>query len=346
MGISLKDLESVWHTVESAPNGVEKAVGAGETTAFRVIKGGLEYAHVPLDEISAANIDEIAGAMSHNAIIPASIGALVADLWLTLLNRKWINATDRLPGPFRTIARNLVTFVLPLHGAVTTYIQKLYDLQHTLYEDGRKVWAFHYTSEQALINGATAKPSAPVHAPPHATQNPVTPAQIQHLQSEINALSHALGIQQHRGTIPEQVWQQIHAAQTDIHKLQHSVSDLYEQVNAAKSDAASAQSQVSDLSHALHGVATVATNWQDISEALQNHVTRLTQQLNSTNATVHHQGSELQALAPLAVLLSAGALGLRTLRQLEDTPCMCPRFLNIPNEVGTALAMVEFIENG
>lgn len=346
MGLSLKDLENAVHSVENAPDTIERAAETATSTTLRVIKGGLQYGGAAVDEVGGAQLEEVAGSLARGADLGIGVSLIVADLWLTFINRKWINATDRLPGPFRIIARTLTSILFPLHQAADFYVKHLYDLQRTLYHDQRTVWRWHYVNEQALIDLATAKPKPhPVAHPVTATPQ-VSKADIAHLQREINTLNYAIGIEQHRGGVPESVYHNIHALQADVHGIRNSISDLYNRDANVAADLHDINQRLADLTQHMHGLATVATNWQEVSDLLERHVSRLTKDYNQAESQIHANTSAIHQLAPLAVLLSAGALGLRTLRQLEDTPCMCPKFLNLPNELGTALAVVEFIENG
>lgn len=177
--------------------------------------------------------------------------------------------------------------------------------------------------------------------------------EVQYLQSEIDTLQnevlHISGVTVNKRItvgVPQNVWDDIHRLEEQVFHLRHDFNALNSRVDRALHLAQSVANQQSDLSQSLRSVRSVAVGWQDLQGQVQDLTTRVTRINNDLTERVDHQGQTLTQLAPLTILSGGGAKGLRTLRQLEDTPCMCPKFANIPNELGTALAVLEFVENG
>ena len=146
--------------------------------------------------------------------------------------------------------------------------------------------------------------------------------------------------------VPQTVWDQIHYVEHKIVAHQTSITDLYSRTDRLTNIATQIQTEFRSLTGEIHAVRAVSAGWQDIQQELENLGSLTTQFIDETSAELGKVVSVQTQMLPLTLLLEPGIKGLRNLRKLEDNICQCPKFANIPNELGTALAVLEFVENG
>lgn len=200
--------------------------------------------------------------------------------------------------------------------------------------------------------------TAPFYGPP--APNPHTTANVQnvhYLQQEILALQYEIEHIKQQVTVNHttntttqiinpQIWPEIHALQSDVHHLQTAMTHVYAELGNANARIGAVEHAFNNLSNELHGVRSVLAGWQDVEREIERSISTLTHEYNTVRNEQHNHTRQIAQLSPLALLLQPGIRGLRNLRKLEDNPCQCPRFMNIPNELGTALALLEWVENG
>lgn len=178
----------------------------------------------------------------------------------------------------------------------------------------------------------TLTPSGPVTGPPLPAPGPTT---------NVTEVTRVVTV-----GVPQKVWDEIHALQDTQAKFQTDLNHIAAQVNqAVATSARTAQEQV-QLSQSIHAIRAVATGWQEVENQLQNLGGLVTQFIDETATELSRQDAVQKQMAPLGLLLAPGLPGLKTLRQLEDTPCMCPKLPNIPRLHPELLAMYEFVTNG
>jgi hypothetical protein len=178
-------------------------------------------------------------------------------------------------------------------------------------------------------------------------------AEIAHLQAQINYLLLHMGAVQYITKdnktvvgVPQNVWDDIHQLQDDVRSMRQDIATLQDDVERIGHTSTSTSMQLQNLTTTIHEVRAISVGWAEIQQDLSDLTTRVTHIQSTTDERLDHQGITLTAMQPLTILQGAGLRGLKTLRQLEDTPCMCPQVPGIPNEAGTALAIYEFITNG
>lgn len=196
---------------------------------------------------------------------------------------------------------------------------------------------------------------------PNSPTKGITQAQIEQytkpLQREINELTHVvINLDQMLQRISHAT---VGALETE-HKWEVTLLDMVRQLQAdvvtehrraneiagiagqALEQAHQAQRAVHDLASNLNMVRAVNAGLPDIQaqlDRLTNEVDRLS--VGHVTVLQTHEQS-LGMLAPLALLVTGGAAGLRNLRRLEDDPCLCPHLPDVPNMLGTALAAMQF----
>lgn len=331
---------------EALPNGVTRAVSVTDAIAKRILEEAFGEGLTGLDAAGAAAAEEASTALAALLAVPSVLGMVGLVLGLVEVTSTLQRALRRLPGPFHLMG-NIVA------AALTSPIQILQkDIETYLVSHAGTYLRNHVTvatfvgSYGIPHNAATPGPRPTPSHPAPTNPQPVTQGEIANLQRQINTLAQALGVTQHTGSVPRQVWDEIHTLQGNVATLQRVSEAQLTDIQSLQSGLASLGHQVESLIAEVHGIRTVSAGWQDIERELERQITTLTQLDNQLQSQIHHQARQLTQLAPLGLLLQPGIRGLRTLRQLEDTPCMCPKFGNIPNELGTALALMEFIENG
>lgn len=183
--------------------------------------------------------------------------------------------------------------------------------------------------------------------------NVATIADINHLQDEINALAYALG-QVHTGTttqvinnpVPQTIVNQLHAVESSVVQLRKDMTQAYRKIDQLVATDTSLNKQVQQLVASLHDIRHVAVGWQDVVTSLAGLAQQVTTLSNTVEPAIAQNTRTIAMLMPLTMLLAPGLPGLRNLRKLEDNMCQCPKVGNVGNELGTMLAMYEFVTNG
>lgn len=211
--------------------------------------------------------------------------------------------------------------------------------------------------------------------PPSNHTGYATEAQVTYLQQEINNLKQAVGTMEIElqpnftptgaGTatgplppttttntqiikvgVPQTVWDQIHHLEAQMSQRITSIDDLYARVDRLTNISTSLQHEFATLTGEIHAVRAVSASWQDMQQQLEALGSLTIAFIDETAADLGKLTAVQTHMQPLGLLLEPGIRGLRNLRKLEDNICQCPKFGTIPNELGTALAVLEFVENG
>jgi hypothetical protein len=342
-------LQNIVKEVEASPGGMEDIVKGTGSIAAKMVNSALEGTVYGLDAADTVVASSAGEALTRIIGASEAIGVLGANMLAERMFTYSETAAKRLPGPFSKMSRVFTS--AKVHNGVLRdrILQYLASVGPGLIRDHTLLNKFTGLYANAALGLGHAS-STPTPKPAIGVK-PTTPPNkdIQYLQREINALAYSLGIQQHSGTVPQQVWNQIQTNQRAIAALTAKVDAIDTRLSETAGNTASVQHQVSALASAISGIRTVNEGWQDIVDELSKHVTTLTQTYNHAEGQIHAQGHQIQQLAPLAVLLAAGPLGLKVLKQLQKTPCMCPKpktFGSVPNELGTALAVELVVAHG
>lgn len=195
---------------------------------------------------------------------------------------------------------------------------------------------------------------------PSGSQAPKPKDQFQQIEKQITTISKTLAyVVAHMGTInytvsnpaqpagvPQNLWNQIHGLQSDVANLKKGLSATQGRTDTNARAITNVQHEIQSLTQSVHAVRAVSTGWQDVEMAVSQLQSTMTSFVNATTADINTQRRAITHLEPLGLLLTAGMPGLKILRQLEDTPCMCPRIPSIPSLTPEWLAMYEFITNG
>jgi hypothetical protein len=342
-------LQNIVKEVEASPGAMEDIVKGTGSVAAKMVNSALEGTVYGLDAADTAAVEVLGQSLTRIIGASEAIGVLGANMLAERMFTYSETAAKRLPGPFAKMARVFTS--AKVHNGVLRdrILQYLASVGPSMLKDHATVatMAPHWASKAAMLAG----PVTGVTGTPVLKVGTVLVKQsdITRLQKEINTLAYSLGIQQHSGTVPQQVWNQIQTNQRAIAALTTRVDAIDTRLGETAGNTASVQRQVSALASAISGIRTVNEGWQDIVDELRKHVTTLTQTYNHAEGQIHAQGHQIQQLAPLAVLLAAGPLGMKVLKQLQKTPCMCPKpktFGNVPNELGTALAVELVVAHG
>lgn len=196
----------------------------------------------------------------------------------------------------------------------------------------------HIVTQAPSTGGST---SGTLRAQVNALGNVVT-----HLQQEIDSIEYQLDHPANGTQTAPQVWAEIHALQRSVRALNNAMISLRPEVNTLQDRQTALEHRMATLTSQLHGISAVAVTWQNIASEVDTLGNTVTNLANQTAQDLAHQERQITQLAPLGLLLQPGVKGLQTLRSLEDKPCQCPQFGNVPNWMGTALAVMEFVENG
>jgi hypothetical protein len=345
----LDDIRGIVDSVDVSPGALENTLSATDRVASRLIESALQGTVAGLSEADSAVIALRTQAMTRLVGASDALGILGANMLAERMFTYQEQAANRLPGPFRHVAKIFASARVRnkvLRERILVYLAERGP--HMIRDTALVNQLSGLYNDPALGIGHAANP--PANAPvKYSSTNPALQAAINHMERQIQTLAYSLGIAQHSGGVPQQVWNAIQTNQKAIAAINIKIVEINNRLNETASNTASVQNQISNLASEIHGIRTVNEGWQDVLDELQKHVTTLTQTYNHAESQIHTQGQQIQQLAPLAVLLAAGATGLKVLRQLQKTPCMCPkppRFGNIPNELGTALAVELVVAHG
>lgn len=171
-------------------------------------------------------------------------------------------------------------------------------------------------------------------------------SEINDLRAQLHKLGYSLGISQHHEAVPRQVWDEIHQAQHQLYVQGQAINELQSRVERLTQYQASLETRLTGLQGQLGNMRAIQIGWTDIVTGINVMQHSIATLQANTDASLHAQGRQIAQLAPLGLLLQPGIQGLRTLRQLEDTPCMCAKPINYEGVLALAMATMEFVENG
>lgn len=306
-----------------------------------------------LGSSAAASAEAAAEDFIHLAKFANGLAAINAVTSL-LQVKEWLKAAfGKLPRVIgKPAARLLDLLIFPLESMISGIADNLAGSAKTILHSHIRATAWS-VNQSGLINellrGTVFDQNTQPPLPPPAVQhhaNYATENELQQLRRQVTRLEYALGIAENKSQVPRQVWDQIHALQHGLHQQTLYMQQLETKLDHALSNIGSVQHQIDTLSAQLGNLRQISVGWTEVQQDIMQLQTTVTRTMNDLRVRQHHDEQNVAQLAPLGLLLQPGIRGLQTLRQLEDTPCMCPRFANIPNELGTALAVMEFVENG
>lgn len=243
----------------------------------------------------------------------------------------------------RAWARARFRFIDNLENRVLQYMEKL--VAHMLHSFARCVlWVLGVNG--ILHSGTVVQPRA-------NPKNTATEGEVQYLQREINKLQSQVGyLTTHLGTaatttVPSStIPQQVHYLEHQVDLIRSDLHAFSTGLNYALQTMTQLENRVSTLSQSYTGIRHEVLGLQDMGAELDNVQRTLTSFQNATSRSLDTLTSHMTHVWPLTLLLQPGISGLRNLRKLEDNICQCPKFGGIPNELGTALAVMEYVENG
>lgn len=128
----------------------------------------------------------------------------------------------------------------------------------------------------------------------------------------------------------------------NIQVLQRDVNTLDKYDTQTRHDVATIAGVVDSLYNELHSIRAVEIGWGDIQREMEHRVTQLQADINRENTTNIDQQHHIDTLWMLYPLTQAGISGVAVLRQLEDTPCMCPQQSFWGDPLAMALAVEMF----
>lgn len=349
----LTQAENLLKDIQSVPNAAGTLIDNGNTLIEHVYKAGGSAVTEGMSEADRLAAD---GAIQELAEISKfAHGIAVFNVLTGLVQvRTWIKQlADRMP---RVIGKPLSHmadfFIFPIEGEAEKLFQTLTaQSKHIVHSHIRSTgWAARESGLlQELLSGTVLQqPISLKGTGPGPTQTPnyATQSDIAALNHRINALSYALGVEEHKQVIPPSLAPELRGMQAEITALRNATASLVSQQEKLQDTTESLQNQINTLTHELGGLRQIQVGWSDVVEELNKTRAGVDALRAQTVPQLHQNTQAIHHLAPLGLLLEAGIVGLKVLRQLEDTPCMCPKFANIPNELGTALAVVEWVENG
>lgn len=187
-----------------------------------------------------------------------------------------------------------------------------------------------------------------------------TVAETHYLQREINSLKHQVYDLQTTAGVPHNLGTVQPAALPDYSTLIRNYQHVERQLYLIHTDLTQFNSRLERVEHEMdhlrqrqdnlasqvHDVRAVAAGWQDIQDELDRLGNTVTHFITDTDVELHRLTRVQASMAPLQLLQQPGIRGLKVLRQLEDTPCMCPKLPGLPALMPNRLALYEFITNG
>lgn len=195
---------------------------------------------------------------------------------------------------------------------------------------------------------------------PSSSSQPGQADQLHTLQAEVNNINAKLKyVIEHQGVVdyittpsgqavvaPRNLWDQLHSVENDVKQLQQAVVNIDAKNQSQGAQIHQLSTEMSVLTGSIHDIRAVATGWQDVEQQISTLQRSVVSFTNATQTDIERQRAKLELLMPLLLLTTAGPAGMKILRQLEDTPCMCPKVPNFPSLTPEWLAIYEFISNG
>ena len=316
---------------QAAADSYSSGFSAGDQVAVRAVAGS--YAR-------QANFTSLQTAVSAYQTLNAAHGYIAAIV-------------NRLPrvigGPSQRI---LGTLHRPIETLGKSIAQRAGQIARSYLRDHVQTtgWAANESGLfQRLIADSGLKPitSGPGIAP-YSLEGTVSKlaADYNYLLTQVQKLGYALGHEQHSNAVPAQVWDQIHSLQGDVARIVRAQNALSLRLDAADNAIRVQNNQIAQLEGQLHGLRQVSTGWQDVKNALDGLARATNSALADVRANQARDHVHLEELLPLSLLMQPGMAGIKVLRQLEDTPCMCPQTPDVSGIPGELLALYEFITHG
>lgn len=344
----LRKTEAAIHELVDSPKTKGTILQRGKTLLGAIAIGALSaYGIDPSQAIYAitAPVEAMVGIM----ILPFVMPLVIALMVLRFLENVLVHCFDLLPSWFgardsiQGVLRSSFRWLDPLESDVIAFT--LEQVQHIL-AGYRIIILLVLGIDITSLLGVTGQPAG--KKPAYATV-----AQVNHLQAELDYVRHHLGTVQYVTTnkqvtvgVPANVWDQIHHLESQMSAVTAALNAIDARLDHVSSTNSSQQHQIDRLSQGLHDIRAVSVGWQDIAQELERLGTRLTTEYNNTQQQVRSVDRRYRPLLALGLLTQPGLAGIKNLRKLEDNMCQCPKLPGIGNEMGTALAVLEFIENG
>lgn len=349
----LDEVETFLRNTDNVANPVEDIVKGVENVGSDVIHSEVvQYAaRLPASQVENA----LAAGNELSSIAKFANGLNAVSAVVTLVQVKhWLeNLTTRLPPiigkPLYRIVRDMVfpleTMISESAGSVANNSRQLID-KHV-----------HFTGWAAEQSGLLAKlyqygfnqaPTAPGQLGPTPQNLAISQlqGQINLLQQQVNRLNYELSIAERPVQVTITYGDQVKELQKEVQALRRDIVTLDDKIERLTAPIPTIQGDVATLQHELGGLRTIQVGWTDVVERIQTLETHMSTTLATLEPRVNHQERQIAQLTPLALLLQPGIQGLRTLRQLEDTPCLCPRLPDIDQAAVDALSLMLFVENG
>lgn len=356
----ISDLESVGSDIVKLPGDIEHNLSLIEQVEG-YLRGNIVGGAV--SGLDTAGEAAVSGGVESFLVIGRIISVvplIAVAVSIAYVFNKVYAVLDRLPGPLRNASKAFLLAALPVQSIVEFVIRHVApDIASALHH-----WNTVSTVAKAVSPQVIGPPLPTAAEFAHIQTIKEVDGALAQLQYEIDTLKYQLShihvpssVTNTNTTVVDkpttvvnninpQVWPEIHALQQSVSHLQSATVTAYSMIHEQGSTIAQIQSDFRTLEHEIGTVRTVTTGWADVVEQVKHLETTLQNRVNDLDHAQQHDNQQLRQLAPLGLLLQPGLKGLRTLRSLEDKPCQCPQFGNVPNELGTALALIEWIENG
>lgn len=349
----IDEAESIVKEALSTGHYVRDTFTVTETVAKKVLDASAAEFSRGAGPATALATENASAAIRSVAMFSSALDG-IGLVFLSFQIRDWMKqAFSRLPRVIGGPLTKLVDLFTPTpEYLLANLIDSLGQHSHTILHSHVQLtgWALQQDPLYKELTAGTFLQPTPTYKQPYVGPTVDPTAGIQHeldqLKRQVDKLGYALGIAQNHEGVPQSFINQIHDLQRVQHYQTNTLLNLQHELDGTRAKQDSLENRLNDLSHSLGNLRQITTGWQDVVTEVQNLSTGMVALGANTTASLQDHTRRIEHLSPLGLLLQPGIQGLKTLRQLEDTPCMCPKLPNIPDAWGVALGIMEFVENG
>lgn len=347
------EAESIIKQALSNGHYVQDSLTVTETVAKKVLDVSAAEFSRGMDNAGALATENAAASMRSLMSFSGAMNAINVVFTLHQIKDWMKQGFSRMP---KVIGKPLVRLtdllILPEEKLLNSLLDSLGQHSHTALHAHVQLtgWALQQDPLYQELTAGTFLQPKPTYQQPYIgpSVDPTAGLQreIDQLKKQVAKLGYAIGVAQNHEGVPQPFVNQVHELQRVQHYQTNALLNLQGEMNAVRAKQDSVENRLNDLSHSLGNLRQVTTGWQDVVTEVGNLSTAVVALGVGTTAALQDHTRRIEHLSPLGLLLQPGISGLRTLRQLEDTPCMCPKIPNIPDAWGVALGLMEFVENG
>lgn len=167
-----------------------------------------------------------------------------------------------------------------------------------------------------------------------------------YLEGQVHRLQTVAPTTANVGTIPATLTERVRRLEELVVPMAHDVNVLHADYNTLAHNESVLNAHVNRLLTNLNAVRATQVNVQDDLVNVDEKLKAVEHELGLITPMVDASARQLHLMHPLEQLLYLGQVGINNLKRLEDNPCQCARYRDVPSDQSEELAVYEFLTNG